>query len=165
MGDSKVVRWKYGEGGKFTESQSTTPVNRMEPVCGGVPDQQLYRTAPLFCTSTSPAGGRSHPCFSRRLLRLPAHARRKFDEALQTIPKEKRQESLAATGKCYFTRLFQLEQSLMKLMPEECYTKRLELEKTVLDVLFAWANEPAPKRHRHPPRARRCTIRGSSGPI
>ena len=61
--------------------------------------------------------------------------------------------------------VIQLEQSLMKLMPEECYTKRLELEKTVLDVLFAWANEPAPKRHPHPPRARRCTIRGSSGPI
>ena len=74
-----------------------------------------------------------------------AHARRKFDEALQTLPKEKRQNSLAATGECYCTRLFQLEQSLMDLTPEERYTKRLELEKPVLDALLAWANEASAK--------------------
>jgi transposase len=37
----------------------------------------------------------------------------------------------------------------MELMPEECYTKRLELEKPVLDALLAWANalktQTAPK--------------------
>ena len=43
--------------------------------------------------------------------------RRKFDEALQTLPKEKRQDSLAAAGECYCTRLFQLEQSLVDLTP------------------------------------------------
>ena len=74
-----------------------------------------------------------------------AHARRKFDEALQTLPKEKRQESLAATGECYCTRLFQLEQALVDLTPEERYTKRLELEKPVLDALLAWANETSAK--------------------
>lgn len=74
-----------------------------------------------------------------------AHARRKFDEALQTLPKEKRQESLAATGECYCTRLFQLEQALVELTPEERYTKRLELEKPVLDALLAWANEASAK--------------------
>ena len=74
-----------------------------------------------------------------------AHARRKFDEALQTLPKEKRQDSLAAAGECYCTRLFQLEQSLMDLTPEERYTKRLELEKPVLDALLAWANEASAK--------------------
>ena len=31
------------------------------------------------------------------------HARRKFDEALQTLPKEKRKDSLAAAGECYVT--------------------------------------------------------------
>ena len=74
-----------------------------------------------------------------------AHARRKFDEALQTLPKEKRQNSLAATGECYCTRLFQLEQSLADLTPEERYNKRLELEKPVLDALLAWANEASAK--------------------
>lgn len=70
-----------------------------------------------------------------------AHARRKFDEALQTIPKEDRKGSLAATGECYCTRLFQLEESFADLTPEERYTKRVELAKPVLDALLAWANE------------------------
>ena len=74
-----------------------------------------------------------------------AHARRKFDEALQTIPKDDRKGSLAAIGECYCTRLFQLEEVLAELTPEERYTKRLELEKPVLDALLAWANETMPK--------------------
>ena len=74
-----------------------------------------------------------------------AHARRKFDEALQTIPKDDRRGSLAATGECYCTRLFQLEESFAELTPEERYAKRLELEKPVLDALLAWANETMPK--------------------
>ena len=74
-----------------------------------------------------------------------AHARRKFDEALQTLPKEDRKGSLAATGECYCTRLFQLEESFTELTPEERYAKRLEQEKPVLDALLAWANETISK--------------------
>ena len=74
-----------------------------------------------------------------------AHARRKFDEALQALPKEKRKDSLAAVGECYCTRLFQLEESFAKLIPGERYTKRLEQEKPVLDALLAWANETISK--------------------
>ena len=74
-----------------------------------------------------------------------AHARRKFDEALQTVPKEERKNSLAVTGECYCTRLFRLEESFAGLTPEERYTKRLELEKPVLDALLAWANETKAK--------------------
>ena len=74
-----------------------------------------------------------------------AHARRKFDEALQTIPKDDRKGSLAAAGECYCTRLFQLEESFAELTPEERYTKRLEQEKPVLDALLAWANETVSK--------------------
>ena len=74
-----------------------------------------------------------------------AHARRKFDEALQTLPKENRKGSLAATGECYCTRLFQLEESFAELTPEERYAKRLEQEKPVLDALLAWANETISK--------------------
>ena len=70
-----------------------------------------------------------------------AHARRKFDEALQTLPKENRKGSLAATGECYCTRLFQLEELFAELTPEERYEKRLEQEKPVLDALLSWANE------------------------
>lgn len=74
-----------------------------------------------------------------------AHARRKFDEALQTLPPEKRKGSLAADGECYCSRLFQLEKSLEELTPEERHKKRLELEKPVLDALLAWANEASGK--------------------
>ena len=74
-----------------------------------------------------------------------AHARRKIDEALQTLPKEKRKDSLAAAGECYCSRLFQMEKSFVELTPEERYEKRLELEKPVLDALLAWANEASGK--------------------
>ena len=74
-----------------------------------------------------------------------AHARRKFDEALQVLPKEGRKGSLAATGECYCTRLFQLEESFAESMPEQRYTKRLEQEKPVLDALLVWANDTISK--------------------
>ena len=70
-----------------------------------------------------------------------AHARRKFDEALQTLPKEMQKDAPAAIGECYCSRLFKLEQALAELTPEERYEKRLEQEKPVLDALLSWANE------------------------
>ena len=74
-----------------------------------------------------------------------AHARRKFDEALQTLLQEKRKDSLAAAGECYCSRLFQLEKSFAELTPEERHAKRLEQEKPVLDALLAWANAASGK--------------------
>ena len=70
-----------------------------------------------------------------------AHARRKFEEALQTLPKEMQKDSPAAIGECYCSRLFKLEQAFAELTPEERYEKRLEQEKPVLDALLSWANE------------------------
>lgn len=70
-----------------------------------------------------------------------AHARRKFDEVLQTLPKEKQKDSLAAIGECYCSRLFKLEEAFAELTPEKRYEKRLEQEKPVLDALSSWANE------------------------
>ena len=70
-----------------------------------------------------------------------AHARRKFDEALQTLPKEMQKDSPAAIGECYYSRLFKLEQTFAELTPEERYEKRLEQAKPVLDALLSWANE------------------------
>ena len=70
-----------------------------------------------------------------------AHARRKFDEALQTLPKEKQKDSPAAIGECYCSRLFKLEEAFAELTPEERYEKRLEQESPVLDALLSWANE------------------------
>ena len=74
-----------------------------------------------------------------------AHTRRKFDEALQTLPKEMQKDSPAAIGECYCSRLFKLEQAFAELTPEERYEKRLEQEKPVLDALLSWANETQAK--------------------
>ena len=76
-----------------------------------------------------------------------AHARRYFDEAVKSLPKGKQSGSSATTGLAYCTRLFQEEAKLAGLPPEERYEKRLELEKPVLDALFAWAEtrQAAPK--------------------
>ena len=70
-----------------------------------------------------------------------AHARRKFDEALGTMPQEKQKDSPAAIGEWYCSQLFKLEQAFAELTPEERYEKRLEQEKPVLDALLSWANE------------------------
>jgi hypothetical protein len=74
-----------------------------------------------------------------------AHARRKFDEALNALDKDARKGSLAATGESYCSRLFQLETTFADLTLEERHTKRLEQEKPVLDALLAWANEASGK--------------------
>ena len=76
-----------------------------------------------------------------------AHARRYFDEAVKSLPKGKQSGSSAATGLAWCTKLFQEEAKLVELPPEERYKKRLELEKPVLDALFAWAEtrQAAPK--------------------
>ena len=70
-----------------------------------------------------------------------AHARRKFDEALHTIPKEQQSISKPAEALCYFAKLFWLEEQFADMAAEERYTRRLEQAKPVLEALFAWANE------------------------
>lgn len=74
-----------------------------------------------------------------------SHARRKFDEALNALPKEQRAGSPAAVGECYCSKLFHLEDQFAELTPEDRYAKRLEQEKPVLDALLTWANETRPK--------------------
>lgn len=75
-----------------------------------------------------------------------AHARRKFDEAVAVLPAGKKTGS-AVDGQSYCSKLFAIENDLSTLTQEERYNKRLELEKPVLDALFAWAEQrtAAPK--------------------
>ena len=76
-----------------------------------------------------------------------AHTRRKFDEVIKSLPKEKVKGSSAAQGLAYCQRLFQIEEELAELPPEERYEQRLKRAKPVLDALLAWANlrNAAPK--------------------
>ena len=75
-----------------------------------------------------------------------AHARRKFVEAQQAVPKGQPSPT-ADQGVAYCTKLFKLEQQFAELPPEERKEKRLIQEKPVLDAMFAWANtiNAAPK--------------------
>lgn len=69
-----------------------------------------------------------------------AHLRRKFDEALKSVPTEARADSLALVGKRYFDRLFELERQFAELSPEERRKKRLEASTPLMEAFFAWAD-------------------------
>lgn len=68
-----------------------------------------------------------------------AHARRKFDEALNAIPQKDRPDSAALAGIGFFTALYAVEEELAGLTPEERHEQRLKREKPILDALQAWA--------------------------
>lgn len=76
-----------------------------------------------------------------------AHLRRKFDEAVKSLPKRDQPDSAALQGQAYCSKLFSIERELQGLPPEERYTQRLERSKPVMDALLAWAstNKAAPK--------------------
>jgi len=76
-----------------------------------------------------------------------AHARRKFDEAVKSLPKGKAKGGSAYQGLTYCNLLFGIEQELAELTAEERYEQRLEQAKPILDAMFAWANSrtAAPK--------------------
>lgn len=68
-----------------------------------------------------------------------AHARRKFDEAVKSLPKDKKKGSSAAQGLAFCDMLFKMESGFVGLTPEQRYEQRLKQEKPVLDALLAWA--------------------------
>ena len=72
-----------------------------------------------------------------------AHARRKFDEAVKSLPKGKAKGSSASQGLAYCNLLFEIEQGLAEKTVEERYNERLKQAKPVLDATFAWANSRA----------------------
>jgi len=76
-----------------------------------------------------------------------AHARRKFDEALNALPPNQREGTAALTGLEYCNKLFAWEEQCKKFSPEERTKQRLKEEKPILDALLAWANSvsAAPK--------------------
>lgn len=70
-----------------------------------------------------------------------AHARRRFDEAVKSLPKDKKKGSSAAQGLAYCDWLFASEKEFAKLTPEERYEQRLKQEKPVLDAFSVWAEK------------------------
>ncbi|MEG1312087.1 MAG: IS66 family transposase [Romboutsia sp.] len=72
-----------------------------------------------------------------------AHARRKFDEDLKSIPKNLHFGSKALQGKNFCDILFKIERKIkddLKLEGKDKLDKRIELASPVLDELFKWLN-------------------------
>jgi len=67
-----------------------------------------------------------------------AHARRKFDEALKTLPVKDREGTDAMRGKRYCDSLFEIERSITKLSADKRYKKRLEISQPILADFKAW---------------------------
>ena len=68
-----------------------------------------------------------------------AHARRKFDEAVNSLAKQEQAGSTALEGQRYCSALFALEKEFACLTAEERYKQRQERAKPILDALLAWA--------------------------
>jgi hypothetical protein len=71
-----------------------------------------------------------------------AHARRKWDEALQSLKDvntESRQNSAEMKGKQYCDKLFAIERELTGLTADERHHQRQERLKPLMDEFFAWA--------------------------
>jgi transposase len=76
-----------------------------------------------------------------------AHARRKFDEALKTLPEKDREGSSILCGKRYCDQLFELERGFSALPPNERFEQRQKLSRPVMNAFFTWlqALPAAPK--------------------
>ena len=76
-----------------------------------------------------------------------AHARRKFDEVLKSLPANERNGSSSQIGKRYCDKLFDLEQTFAGLPADERYEHRINYSKPLMDEFFAWAValNPVPK--------------------
>lgn len=68
-----------------------------------------------------------------------AHARRKFDEALKSLPKSHSDALVAAKkGLQYCNELFAIERKLIKASPDERHKERMKCSRPVLDDFLAW---------------------------
>ena len=68
-----------------------------------------------------------------------SHCRRKYDEALKSLPEKDRDGSAALRGLQYCDKLFEIERKLSELTPEDRHVKRQEQAKPVVDEFFSWA--------------------------
>ncbi len=75
-----------------------------------------------------------------------AHARRKWDEALKSLPKEVREKSCAAKeGLEFCNRLYRVEYELKDASTQERYDGRLKKSKLILDEFYKWLKHQRPR--------------------
>nr|WP_049804049.1 transposase [Desulfosporosinus acidiphilus] len=67
-----------------------------------------------------------------------AHARRKYDECLKSIPQEQRKGTTADEALKRIALLYKIEAILKDKSPEKRYEKPLKQSKPILDAYFDW---------------------------
>jgi len=73
-----------------------------------------------------------------------AHLRRKLYEALMGMPKDKRAGSNAEKGLEYCDRLFKIEKSFAKLLPEDRHKERERVSQPLLKEFWEWIDGLTP---------------------
>jgi transposase len=131
----------------------------------------LYRTgredAPIILFDYQPTRGKEHPTKflagfkgylhvdgyagyngvkNVTLVGCFAHARRKFDEALKSLPAAKQMAMVSAREGLHFcNQLFEIERDTVQLSPIDRYETRLERSQPVLKAFSEWLHEQKPK--------------------
>ena len=67
-----------------------------------------------------------------------AHLRRKFFDAMKTLPKDKAKSSNAAKGVAYCDKLFHLEKQFASLSPEDRLKERTILSEPIFSEFYRW---------------------------
>lgn len=86
--------------------------------------------------------GGYHKVANVTLIACWAHARRKFDEALKSLPEGKSSSSVTTgEGFLFCNQLFEIERKLKDVTTEERYNVRLAESRPILDAFSAWLKE------------------------
>ena len=70
-----------------------------------------------------------------------AHARRRYDEALKALPKDKRKDCLANTALKMIRAIYKANEAFDAFPPEERLQKRQSIVKPLVEAYFAWVKE------------------------
>ena len=70
-----------------------------------------------------------------------AHARRRYDEALKALPKDKRKDCLANTALKMIRAIYKANEALESFPSEERLQKRQTIVKPLVEAYFAWVKE------------------------
>ena len=74
-----------------------------------------------------------------------AHARRRYDEALKALPKEKQKGCLAKEALSQIQMMYRIENTFSDLSPEERKKRRQLSLKPLVEAYFAWVRENMPR--------------------
>jgi len=144
-GKSKSYMWLYQSGGH--EAEYPIVLYEYQATRAGAHAVNFLQGFSGYLQVDGYAGYHALASDDRLLVGCMAHARRKFDEALNALPKPSRKNKLGRvqTALRKFTRLYALEKQFKNLTREQRYLLRQEKSKPLLDDLKHWCDEQVNK--------------------